>query len=76
MKSKNPIFLEAVDVNKKGEINYEKLNSVTNDYDKYIDKSLFAVQESIFNKENNTKSLKEGFEEIEKWIKEYYNVNN
>ncbi len=76
MKSKNPIFLEAVDINKKGEINYEKLNTVLNDYDKYIDKSLFAVQESIFNKENNTESLKEGFEEIEKWIKEYYNVNN
>ncbi len=74
MKSKNPIFLEAVDLDSKGQINYGKLQSVLDDYDKYIKKSVFAVQEAVFEKGENTKSLKEGFEEIENWIKEYYDV--
>jgi len=72
MKSKNPIFLEAVELNEKGQINFDKLNTVLNDYDKYIDNSVFAVQESIFEKGENAKSLKDGFEKIESWIRKYY----
>jgi len=74
MKSKNPIFLEAVDLNKEGQVNIEKLQTVINDYDKFIEKSVFAVQESVFEKSENVKSLNDGFKEIESWIKEYYNV--
>jgi len=75
MKSKNPIFLESVDLTKDGQVNFEKLQTVLDDYDKFIEKSLFAVQESIFTKPEGVKSLKEGFEEIENWIKDYYKVN-
>jgi len=45
MKSKNPIFLEAVDLNKDGQVNIEKLKTVIDDYDKFIEKSVFAVQD-------------------------------
>ena len=75
MKSKNPIFLEAVDLNKDGQVNIEKLKTVIDDYDKFIEKSVFAVQESIFEKSGDVKSLKDGFTELENWVKEYYNVN-
>jgi CRISPR-associated protein Cst2 len=74
MKSKNPIFLEAVDVDKNGQIEVEKLNTVLNDYEKFIEKSVFAVQESIFEKKEGLISLSEGFEEIETWVKEYYGI--
>jgi len=74
MKSKNPVFLEAVQLDKNGQIEYDKLNTVLDDYDKYIEKSVFAVQEAVFQKGNNTESLKDGFKEIENWVKEYYNV--
>jgi CRISPR-associated protein Cst2 len=74
MNSKNPIFLEAVDLNTNGQVNIEKLQTVVTDYDKFIDKYVFAVQESVFDKAENVKNLKEGFNEIEKWVKEYYNV--
>ncbi len=75
MKSKNPIFLEAVDVDKYGQVNVSKLQSVLSDYDKFIEKHVFAVQESVFEKQDSTVDLKSGFEEIESWIKNYYNVN-
>jgi len=72
MKSKNPIFLESVDLNENGEVNLLKLNTVTSDYDRFIDKHVFAVQEGVFKKQDGMHSLKDGFEEIRNWIKEYY----
>lgn len=74
MKVKNPIFLEAVNIDEKGNVDIEKLNSVISDYDKFVYKNVFAGQEAIFEKSEKIKSLKEGFEEIEKWIKEYFGV--
>ncbi len=50
MKSKNPIFLEAVDLDEDGKINIDKLNTVVSDYDKFIDDHIFAVQEAVFAK--------------------------
>ncbi len=74
MKSKNPVFLEAVDLTAKGQVNYDKLKTVLEDYSKYIEKSVFAVQEAVFEKGEGVKSLQEGFEEIENWVKDYYKI--
>lgn len=74
MKSKNPIFLEAVDLNQSGQINMDKLLTVVSDYDKYIEDHVFAVQEAVFEKTNGMSSLKEGFGLIETWVKNYYGV--
>lgn len=74
MKSKNPIFLEAVDLTDEGKININKLNTVVSDYDKFIQDHVFAVQEAVFEKEDGMLSLKEGFDKLENWVSEYYNV--
>ncbi len=74
MKSKNPIFLEAVDLKENGEVDIDKLKTVVSDYEKFIQESVFAVQEAIFPKTDGCVSLKEGFEKIEEWVKNYYNV--
>jgi len=71
MKTKNPIFLESVNIYD-GKLDTEKLKSVTNDYDKYIESHIFAAQSAVFEASEDIKSLKKGFEEIEKWIGEYY----
>ncbi len=74
MKSKNPIFLEAVDLNQSGQVNMDKLLTVVSDYDKYIEDHVFAAQEAVFEKTGDMSSLKEGFALIETWVKNYYGV--
>jgi len=76
MKSKNPIFLESVDLDEKGQVNLTKLNTVASDYERFIDNHLFAVQEAVFEKKEGMVSLKEGFITIEGWINSYYGVKN
>ncbi len=75
MKSKNPIFLESVTLSETGQIDMEKLNSVIADYEKFIDKSAFAVQEAVFDKQEGMLTLSEGFATVANWVKEYY-INN
>ncbi|MCK5055739.1 MAG: type I-B CRISPR-associated protein Cas7/Cst2/DevR [Candidatus Aminicenantes bacterium] len=75
MKSKNPIFLESVSVQENGKINIDQLKSVVSDYDKFIEKWLFAAQESVFpqlGEPNEIKNLKDGFIEIENWVDSYF----
>lgn len=75
MKAKNPIFLEAVNVDEKMQVNISQLETVVNDYSKFIESHVFASQESVFTTASNSvKSLKEGFEVIEAWVKDYYDV--
>jgi len=74
MKSKNPIFLESVNLTEEGQIEIEKLNTVKSDYERFIEKSVFAVQEAVFKKEAGMVSLKEGFESIRNWVNEYYGI--
>jgi CRISPR-associated protein Cst2 len=75
MKAKNPVFLEAVNVDKNMQVNVEQLQTVVNDYGKFMEDHVFASQESVFSKTGeNVKSLKEGFEVIEAWVKDYYAV--
>lgn len=74
MKSKNPIFLEAVDLTGDGKVDIHKLQTVVSDYGKFIENHLFAVQEAVFQKETGMVSLKEGFDTLESWVKSYYQV--
>ncbi len=74
MKSKNPIFLEAVDLDEKGEVDLAKLKTVTSDYSRFIKQSVFAVQEAVFSKQEGMISLKGGFQLIHNWVNEYYGV--
>ncbi len=71
MKTKNPIFLESVNLNNKFEVNIEELQGVVEDYKDYIEEYVFAAQSSIF-KVDNTKSLNDGFNNIKNWIELYY----
>lgn len=75
MKSKNPIFLEAVELTEDGKVNLEKLKTVTSDYAKFIEDQVFAVQEAVFEKEEGMESLKDGFDTLENWVNDYYGVN-
>ncbi|MDP8204427.1 MAG: type I-B CRISPR-associated protein Cas7/Cst2/DevR [Candidatus Tenebribacter mawsonii] len=69
MYSKNPIFLEAV----KEPIKISELESVKNDYSDFIKEHCFAAQKSIFDKiDGECLTLKDGFEKIKNWVKEYY----
>ena len=72
MTTKNPVFLEAVQINKEGQVNADALKSVVADYDRFIAGHVFAVQEAVFGKPIETVSLKEGFETIESWIKNHF----
>jgi CRISPR-associated protein Cst2 len=82
MNVKSPIFLESVRTDENGIINTQILDSVKNDYEKFISKHLFAAQKTIFPelfKEEESvaiKNLGEGFTEIENWINEYYGIEN
>lgn len=72
MTTKNPIFLEAVKVDKEGQVNVDALQSVVNDYDRFITGHVFAAQEAVFGKHTNILNLKDGFETIESWIKNIF----
>lgn len=72
MKSKNPIFLEAVNLNENGQIDTKGIQSVASDYEKFIDQHVFAVQEGVFEKQEGMVSLKEGFKELTDWVTNYY----
>lgn len=72
MSVKNPIFLEAVNINKEGKVEVGDLQSVVDDYDKFIEHHVFASQKATLNTSEEVNSLKEGFEQIESWIKDYY----
>lgn len=74
MSSKNPIFLEAVNLDENGQVKMEELASVVMDYQKYIDSHVFAVQEAVFKKQSGMNTLSEGFEKMESWVKDYYEV--
>lgn len=72
MTTKNPVFLEAVQINKEGQVNAEVLESVVIDYDRFISGHIFAAQEAVFGKPGTAVSLKQGFETIESWVKQHF----
>lgn len=74
MKSKNPIFLEAVRLKEDGQIDLEALLTVTSDYERFIDKHLFATQAAVFDQQEGMVSLKDGFSSIRSWVNNYYGI--
>ncbi|MCD4779102.1 MAG: type I-B CRISPR-associated protein Cas7/Cst2/DevR [Candidatus Omnitrophica bacterium] len=69
MYSKNPVFLEAVEI----PISIKKLKNVENDYSDFIKSTCFAAQKEVFSQiEGECQSLKDGFVQIKKWVDEYY----
>jgi CRISPR-associated protein Cst2 len=72
MTTKNPVFLEAVQVDKDGQVNVGALQSVATDYDRFIEGHVFAAQEAVFGKPDTVVSLKDGFEQIETWVKNHF----
>ncbi|MEX0607959.1 MAG: type I-B CRISPR-associated protein Cas7/Cst2/DevR [Balneolaceae bacterium] len=74
MKSKNPIFLEAVDLTDEGKVDVDKLKTVVSDYEKFIDNHVFASQGAVFPKQDGVESIKDGFNKLEAWVKNYYDV--
>ena len=73
MKAKNPIFLEAVNVDNNS-ININQLLTVKEDYKDFIEECIFAAQNSIFPKNDNYTNLHDGVTKIKSWINDYYNV--
>lgn len=72
MTSKNPVFLEAVRLDENGKVDVEALDTVVEDYSRFIHKHVFAGQKAVFQLPESVKSLKDGFEEIHNWLDEYY----
>lgn len=71
MKAKNPVFLEAVNY----PVNTDNLNTVVSDYSDFIDEHVFAGQEAVFSDiKGDYLTLKDGFDKMKKWVKEYYGV--
>lgn len=74
MKTKNPIFMEVVNINKEEKVILDNLKTVINDYADYIIDYAFAEQKGVINSDNEITSLKEGFTKIKSWVNKYYEV--
>ncbi|MFN0203184.1 MAG: type I-B CRISPR-associated protein Cas7/Cst2/DevR, partial [Bacteroidia bacterium] len=74
LKAKNPVFLEAVNLTAAGKLDTAKLTSVVSDYERFMSGHVFAAQEGVFEKVEGITSLKEGFAQIQAWVKDYYQV--
>lgn len=75
MSSKNPVFLEALKVDKTGQVDVAALQSVLADYEPFINESVLATQEGVFSKAEGVVSLKEGFAAMKQWVRAYYTAN-
>lgn len=72
LKTKNPIFLESI-VPANGGVNVELIEETIGDYKNEIVKHIFAARKGLFsNLPNGTVSIGEAFDEMSKWIDEYY----
>ncbi|MFH1252269.1 MAG: type I-B CRISPR-associated protein Cas7/Cst2/DevR [bacterium] len=71
MKAKNPVFLEAINY----PVNIDSLNTVINDYSDFMEAYVFAGQKAVFDDiKGDYATLKEGFETMKNWVREYYGV--
>jgi CRISPR-associated protein Cst2 len=72
MKSKNPVFMEAVNVNKDNKVDLEILDTVNKDYKNFIIESVLAEQKAVINSGEKALNLKDGFDKIKSWIDSHY----
>jgi CRISPR-associated protein Cst2 len=72
LNAKNPIFLESVKLEDK-EINFSIIEETLKDYKPEIVSSVIGIRKGFFDNEiAYAKPLGEAFDEMEKWIDEYY----
>ena len=72
LKSKNPIFLESINV-EDNKLNVEMIKETLDDYKPEIISSIIGLRTGIFlNKIDNSKTIGEAFDEMAKWIDKYY----
>jgi len=71
LKSKNPIFLEALDACP----DISVLNSIINDYSPFIQDSVYAAAQSFITLDDpEVKTLQDGYKRIKSWINNYYSI--
>lgn len=73
LKTKNPIFLESVQV-KGNVLNTEMIKETLSDYSAETVASVIGMRNGVFLGEvDNSKSIGDAFDEMKNWIDEYYN---
>ncbi|MGB3906859.1 MAG: type I-B CRISPR-associated protein Cas7/Cst2/DevR [Methanomethylovorans sp.] len=72
LSTKNPIFLESVKIESDG-INFSIIEETIKDYKPEIISSVIGMRKGFFTSDfQNSKPLGEAFEEMDRWIDEYY----
>jgi len=73
LKTKNPIFLESIQV-KGNVLNVEMIKETLSDYSAETVASVIGMRNGVFVGEvDNSKSIGYAFDEMKNWIDEYYN---
>ena len=73
LKTKNPIFLESIQV-KGNVLNIEMIKETLSDYSEETVASVIGIRNGVFVGEvDNSKSIGDAFDEMKNWIDEYYN---
>lgn len=73
LKTKNPIFLESIQV-KGNVLNTEMIKETLSDYSAETVASVIGMRNGVFAGEvDNSKSIGDAFDEMKNWIDEYYN---
>jgi len=73
LKTKNPIFLESIQV-KGNVLNTEMIKETLSDYSAETVVSVIGMRKGVFVGEvDNSKSIGDAFDEMKNWIDEYYN---
>ena len=73
LKTKNPIFLESIQV-KGNVLNVEMIKETLSDYSAETVASVIGMRNGVFVGEvDNSKSIGDAFDEMKTWIDEYYN---
>lgn len=73
LKTKNPIFLESIQV-KGNVLNTEMIKETLSDYSAETVASVIGMRNGVFVGEvDNSKSIGDAFDEMKNWIDEYYN---
>jgi CRISPR-associated protein Cst2 len=72
LKTKNPIFLESVQVEGK-KLNVDMIEETLKDYQSEIISSVIGLRKGVFNGNiENSKSIGDAFDEIAKWVDQHY----
>ncbi len=71
LKTKNPIFLESVQVDGK-KLNVDMIKETLKDYKSEIISSVIGLRKGVFSDIENSKSIGDAFDEMAKWVDQHY----